>query len=70
MTTTPPAVPVQSRDEEQLKLLAVFHYVVAGLGAVFACFPLIHVAIGTMIVTNPGMLSGSARAPAPPAGFR
>ena len=35
-----------TQDEEHLNLLSVFHYVVAGLAALFACFPLIHLAIG------------------------
>jgi hypothetical protein len=35
-----------SQDHEHLKLLAIFHYVVAGMLALFACIPLIHLAIG------------------------
>jgi hypothetical protein len=47
----PPVLPVSSvmqraKDEEHLRLLAIFHYVVAGIGALFASFPLIHVAVG------------------------
>jgi hypothetical protein len=30
------------RDTEQLNLLAIFHYVVAGLAALFSFFPLIY----------------------------
>lgn len=37
-------------DENNLNLLAVFHYVVGGLTGLFACFPLIHVAIGLAFV--------------------
>lgn len=39
----------RAKDEEHLRLLVIFHYVVAGIGAFFACFPLIHVAIGMML---------------------
>ena len=44
----------RAKDEEQLRLLAVFHYVVAGIGALFACFPLIHVAMGLIFFLHPG----------------
>ncbi len=44
----------RSKDEEHLRLLAIFHYVVAVLGALFACFPLIHVAIGLMLFHHRG----------------
>jgi len=30
------------RDEEQLRLLSIFHYVVAGLAALFSFFPIFH----------------------------
>jgi len=33
-------------DKDQLNLLSVFHYVVGGLAALFACFPIIHFVIG------------------------
>lgn len=48
----------RAKDIEHLNLLAVFHYVVAGVGALFACFPLIHVAMGLLIFFHPGMGSG------------
>src|SRR5262249_31708344 len=38
------------RDIEQLNLLAIFHYVVAGLAALFSFFPLIYTAIGVAFV--------------------
>ena len=56
-----------TQEEEHLKLLAIFHYVVGGLGALFACFPLIHVAIGVMMVTNPKFMTGGQGGPPPPA---
>ena len=35
-----------NQDREHLKLLSIFHYVVGAMTALFACFPLIHLAIG------------------------
>ena len=39
-----------NRDEEHLRLLASFHYIVAGLGALFSCFPLFYTAMGIFFV--------------------
>lgn len=65
----PPLLP--NRDEEHLKLLAMFHYIVAGLGALFACMPLIHVFIGIMMTQDPSLFNGPHAAPAggPPPAF-
>ena len=41
-----------SRDEEHLNLLSVFHYVVAGAAALFACIPIIHVIIGIAVLVG------------------
>jgi hypothetical protein len=59
----PPAVP-PSQDEEHLRLLAVFHYVVAALTAFFACFPFIHLGIGVFMLLKP-----EAFKPKPPPEF-
>jgi hypothetical protein len=37
-------------DAEHLRLLSIFHYVVGGLALLFACFPLIHVTIGSIFI--------------------
>jgi len=39
-------------DQQHLRLLSIFHYVVAGFAAVFACLPLIHLAIGIAFLTG------------------
>lgn len=39
-------------DEQYLKLLSVFHYVVGGLAACFACIPIIHLAIGIAMLVG------------------
>jgi hypothetical protein len=52
-----------NQDEEHLRLLAMFHYVVAGIAAVFAMFPLIHVAFGLAILLSPKSFAGHGDAP-------
>jgi hypothetical protein len=38
------------RDEEHLRLLSIFHYIVAALGGLFSLFPLIYTAMGIFFV--------------------
>ena len=39
-----------NQDTEHLRLLAIFHYVVSGLAALFSLFPLIYTTIGAIFV--------------------
>ena len=39
-----------NRDEEHLQLLAIFHYVVAGLAALFSFFPLLYTTVGAIFI--------------------
>ena len=39
-----------NRDTEQLNLLAIFHYVVGGLAALFSFFPLFYSVIGGFLL--------------------
>jgi hypothetical protein len=39
-----------NQDEEHLQLLAIFHYVAAGLAAVFSFFPLLYTTIGVIFI--------------------
>ena len=55
------------QDAEHLKLLSVFHYVLAGLTSLAGFFPLIHVAMGAMMLS--GAFSGGPSAGAPPEAF-
>ena len=41
-----------TRDEEHLRLLSIFHYVLAALAGLFSLFPLIHVTIGVMMLSG------------------
>ncbi|MFT3831668.1 MAG: hypothetical protein QM691_18385 [Opitutaceae bacterium] len=53
------------QDQEHLRLLTIFHYVVAGLAALFACFPLFHLALGLFFILAPTSLAGSGQPPPP-----
>ena len=44
-------------DDSHLDSLAIAHYVLGGLMALFACFPLFHVAMGAMFAFGVGELS-------------
>ena len=46
----------QILDNEHLKLLSIFHYVVSGLAAFFACIPIIHLVIGLFFILAPQKL--------------
>jgi len=54
------------QDLEHLKLLSIFHYVAAGMAALFACIPFIHFFMGLALAT--GAL-GDADAEARPVGL-
>lgn len=60
-----PPPPLPSPDEQHLNLLAIFHYVVGAIGFVFACFPLIHVVIGILMIVNPAAMAGPQQTPPP-----
>lgn len=55
------------KDDEQLRLLAIFHFILGGLSALCACFPFIHLAVGIGIVS--GRLPVAANGSGPPAAF-
>jgi hypothetical protein len=46
----PPIASGMNRDEEHLQLLAIFHYVVAGLAALFSFFPLLYTTVGGIFI--------------------
>ena len=47
-----------SDDEQHLRLLSIFHYVVGGLTVLLSCFPLIHVALGLTMIYSPQSMGG------------
>lgn len=56
-----------NQDTENLRLLSVFHYVLAGLIALCAMFPMFHLAVGIAITT--GALDDMANGDPPPGIF-
>jgi hypothetical protein len=52
--------PTPNQDQEHLGLLAVFHYVVAGLAFAFASIFIVHVALGAFFLHAPQKLAGGS----------
>ncbi len=46
---------------EHLRLLSIFHYVGAAMAGLFGCFPLLHLALGVMMLA--GVFDGGGDAP-------
>lgn len=42
-----------NKDEEHLRLLSIFHYIIGGITAVGACFPIIYIIIGIIMLLVP-----------------
>ena len=53
-----------TQEEEHLRLLSIFHYVVAGLAALFALFPIFHLVFGLIFVFAPAKVDGKEEAAA------
>lgn len=58
-----------NRDTEHLRLLEIFHYVDAGISALFALIPVIHVTIGLFLVMNPEAFAETRGRGGPPPEF-
>ena len=57
--------PQQILDNEHLKLLSIFHYVVGGMAALFACLPILHLILGLFFILAPEKFGhGSQQLPA------
>jgi hypothetical protein len=60
-----------NQDQEHLRLLSIFHYVVGGLTALFACFPVIHLTVGLVMLFAPGSFeNGQHGSPNDPSALR
>ena len=53
------------QDQEHLRLLSIFHYVLGGLAGLFACLPILHVVAGIAMVS--GMFPARPDQQQPPA---
>ncbi|HUJ11756.1 MAG TPA: hypothetical protein VL171_17235 [Verrucomicrobiae bacterium] len=52
-----------TQDEEHLRLLSIFHYVVAGLAALFSLFPILHLVLGLFFILAPQKVAGRGEPP-------
>ena len=52
------------QDREHLRLLSIFHYVVGTVTALFSFFPIIHVVVGFLFLSQSGGEGGSEGPPA------
>ena len=64
----PPVTFPPTNDEKNLQLLALFHYVLAGIIAFMACFFLIYVVMGIAVATH-AFPTGHGKGGEPPASF-
>jgi hypothetical protein len=55
-----------NRDEEHLRLLAIFHFILSGLMALCAMIPFIHVAVGLFLILDPAAFGSPGQEPPPP----
>jgi len=52
-----------NKDEEHLRLLSIFHYIVGGLAGLFALFPVIHLVIGLVFILAPEAVESNGETP-------
>jgi hypothetical protein len=54
---------VETKDEDQLRLLSIFHYVVGGMAGLFALIPIFHLVLGLFLVLAPEKFGGKGEPP-------
>ena len=64
MDTTAPN-PRQILDNEHLRLLSIFHFIMGGLSALFACIPIIYVVLGVLFLLSPHAFGEGPNQPPP-----
>ena len=52
-----------TQDEDHLRLLSIFHYVVGGLAALFSLFPIFHMLFGLFLILAPEKFGNNGNAP-------
>ncbi len=57
---------MQQPAQDQLRTLAIFYYVVAGIAALVACIPVIHLIIGLTMIFSPETFGGENGSDLPP----
>ena len=58
-----------NKDEEHLRLLSIFHYILAAVTAFFSLFPIIHIVIGLVMIYAPEEMGSHGTAPPPALGW-
>ncbi len=53
-------------DKEHLRLLSFFYYISAGITALFACIPILHMLLGIMFIFAGKTLEASIASEPPP----
>ena len=53
-----------NQDEEHLKLLSTFHYILAGMTGLFALFPIFHLIAGLVMIVASSTYTGNGPSPA------
>jgi hypothetical protein len=53
----------RTQDDEHLWLLTLFHYVVGGMAALIALFPIFHLGLGIFFIVAGNKLPGNGQAP-------
>jgi hypothetical protein len=53
------------QDEEHLRLLSIFHYIVGGLAGLFALFPIFHLILGLVFILAPEAFASKDEEPPP-----
>lgn len=52
-----------NQEQEHLRLLSIFHYVVGGLAGLFALFPVFHLIFGLVFILAPHKFGGKNQTP-------
>lgn len=52
-----------TKNEDHLRLLSIFHYVVGGLAGLFALFPIFHLVLGLFFILSPEQFAGEGETP-------
>lgn len=60
---------MEASTRDQLRLLAIFHYVLAGLSALFAFFPAIYLVMGVAFLRGGDWMKGPGEPPPPFVGW-
>jgi len=52
-----------NQDEQHLKLLSIFHYIVGGIIALFSLFPIFHLVFGIVMIVSPETFESRGEGP-------